>query len=181
MLDTAIQMAKTPSSSKSESVTLRIPNEIFAQVVDHANAHTRGNRSEAIVALLELGLAVAQNQQSPTGLTVQDSARQEELSETISALTTQVSHLNSLVQDSVMQRLTKVEDGLRLGVFRLRDEAKSLRQQEKQLPDLEAVRDRILSELRVGKQAPEYKRTKAAIDKFIVQMRSQAQDKQNGR
>lgn len=105
-------MAKTPSSSKSESVTLRIPNQIFAQIVDHANTHTRGNRSEAIVALLELGLAVAPNQQSPTALTVQDSARQQELSETVSALSEQVSHLNSLVQDTVMQRLTTVEDGL---------------------------------------------------------------------
>jgi Arc/MetJ-type ribon-helix-helix transcriptional regulator len=116
MLYTARQMAKTPSSSKSESVTLRIPNEIFAQIVDHANAHTRGNRSEAIVALLELGLAVAQNQQPPTALTLQDSVRQQELSEAVTTLSEQVSHLGSLVQDTVMQRLTKVEDGL-LGEF----------------------------------------------------------------
>ncbi len=106
-------MAKTPNSSKSESVTLRIPNELFVAVVDYANTHTRGNRSEAIVELVEMGLAVAQNQQSPTRLTVQDSARQEKLSETISALTAQVSHLERLVQDTVMQRLTEVEDSLR--------------------------------------------------------------------
>jgi len=31
------------------------------------------------------------------------------------------------------------------------------------LPDLEAVRDRILSGLPIDKQSPEYKRTKAAI------------------
>ena len=105
-------MAKTPNSSKSESVTLRIPNEIFAAVVDYANTHTRGNRSLALVELVEMGLAVAHNQQSSTALTVQDTARQEELSETISALTAQVSHLERLVQDNVIQRLTTVEDSL---------------------------------------------------------------------
>lgn len=109
-------MAKTPNSSKSESVTLRIPNELFAAVVDYARTHTRDNKSEAIVVLLELGLAVAQNQQSPTALTLQDSARQQELSETVTTLAEQVSQLNRLVQDTVMQRLTKVEDGL-LGEF----------------------------------------------------------------
>ncbi len=37
--------------------------------------------------------------------------------------------------------------------------------------DLEAVRERILSGLRVGKQSPEYKRTKAVIDRFIAELR----------
>ena len=40
------------------------------------------------------------------------------------------------------------------------------------MPDLDAVRERILSELRVGKQAPEYKRTKAVIDRFIAELGS---------
>lgn len=40
-----------------------------------------------------------------------------------------------------------------------------------QLPDLEAVRNRVLSSLKVGKQAPEYKRTKATIDRFIAELR----------
>ena len=39
------------------------------------------------------------------------------------------------------------------------------------MPDLEAVRERILSGLRVGKQSPEYKRTKAVIDRFIALVR----------
>ena len=50
---------------------------------------------------------------------------------------------------------------------RLRAENQTLRQSQGQLPDLEAVRERILSGLRVGKQSPEYKRTKAVIDRFI--------------
>jgi hypothetical protein len=55
----------------------------------------------------------------------------------------------------------------------LKDEAESLKQKSQQLPDLESVRDRILSGLHVGKQAPEYKRTKSVIDKFIAQVRKQ--------
>jgi hypothetical protein len=54
----------------------------------------------------------------------------------------------------------------------LREKAESLRQQNQELPDLEAVRDRILSTLKVGKQSPEYKRTKAAIDRFIAELLS---------
>jgi hypothetical protein len=105
-------MAKTFSSSKSESVTLRIPNELFAAVVDYASTYTRGNKSEAIVTLLEMGLAVAQERQFDSTLTLQDNARQKELSETVPALSKQVSQLNNLVQDHVIQRLTIVEDEL---------------------------------------------------------------------
>ncbi len=39
------------------------------------------------------------------------------------------------------------------------------------MPDLALVRERILSGLKVGKQSPEYKRTKAAIDRFISELR----------
>ena len=64
---------------------------------------------------------------------------------------------------------------------RLRDEAESLRQQlEVAAPanlltqsDLEAVRLSILSGLKVGKQSSEYKRTKAAIDRFINELLEQ--------
>ena len=40
------------------------------------------------------------------------------------------------------------------------------------MPDFEAVRERILSGLKVGKQSPEYKRTKAVIDRFIAELGS---------
>ncbi len=103
-------MAKTPNSSKSESVTLRIPNKIFNSVLDYATAKTKGNRSEAIVELLELGLANALSQQStPTEITLQDIIRHQQLSETVTALENQVSQLTSLVQETVLQRLTEVE------------------------------------------------------------------------
>lgn len=106
-------MAKTPSSSKSESVTLRIPNEIFNSVLDYATLNTKGNRSEAIVELLELGLAFALSQQSTrTEVTLQDIVRLRQSGETVSALAEQVSQLNSLVQDTVLQRLTAMETEL---------------------------------------------------------------------
>lgn len=106
-------MAKTPNSSKSESVTLRIPNEVFSSVLSYATDNTKGNRSEAIVELLELGLAVARSQQpAHSGLTVQDIVKQSELSETVTALAQQVSQLTLLVQDTVLQRITEMETEL---------------------------------------------------------------------
>lgn len=106
-------MAKTPSSNKSESVTLRIPNEIFNSVLDYATAKTKGNRSEAIVELLELGLANALSQQpTRSGITVQDAVSYKEVSLTVTALETQVEQLSTLVQDTVLQRLTKLETEL---------------------------------------------------------------------
>ena len=51
----------------------------------------------------------------------------------------------------------------------MREEVESLKQQSMQLPELETVRDRILSNLKVGKQSPEYKRTKSLIERFIAQ------------
>ena len=106
-------MARTPSSNRSESVTLRIPNEIFSQVLNYATSNTKGNRSEAIVELIELGLAVASSQQ-PTqpGMTVQDTVRLGELSQTVTGLVEQVSQLTGVVQDTVLQRLTNLETDL---------------------------------------------------------------------
>lgn len=109
-------MAKTPSSTKSESVTLRIPNEVFSQVLSYAASKTKGNRSEAIVELIEMGHRLASSQQ-PTqpGRTVQDNKlqrQQEETRETVTALTYQVDQLTRLVQDTVLQRLTEMETEL---------------------------------------------------------------------
>lgn len=108
-----LAVAKTPSSAKSESVTLRIPNEVFSQVLSYAASNTKSNRSEAIVELIEMGLAVAKSQ-PPTQfrLTVQDSIMQKNLNETVIALTEQVNQLTSLVQDSVLHRITAVETEL---------------------------------------------------------------------
>ncbi len=106
-------MAQTPSSTKSESVTLRIPNEIFSSVLSYATDNTKGNRSEAIVELIELGLAVARSQQpTPPGMTVQDNVIIGELSQTVTGLAYQVDQLTGVVQDTVLQRLTNLETEL---------------------------------------------------------------------
>ena len=106
-------MAPPPSSTRSESVTLRIPNDIFSQVLNYATDKTKGNRSEAIVELIEMGLAVALSQQSTQPkLTVQDSVMLGELSQTVTGLAEQVTQLTGVVQDTVLQRLTEVETEL---------------------------------------------------------------------
>ncbi len=106
-------MASTPSSTRSESVTLRIPNEVFSQVLSYATSNTKGNRSEAIVELIEMGLAVAQSQQpTHSRITVQDNVMLGELSQTVTGLAEQVNQLNGLVQDTVLQRLTSLETDL---------------------------------------------------------------------
>lgn len=108
-----LDVAKTPSSTRSESVTLRIPNDIFSSVLNYAADNTKGNRSEAIVELIELGLAVALRQQ-PTQLskTVQDDVGLGELSQTVTGLAYQVDQLTGVVQESVLQRLTNLETEL---------------------------------------------------------------------
>ena len=106
-------MAKTPSSNKSESVTLRIPNEVFSQVLSYAASSTKGNRSEAIVELIEMGLAVAiRQQEAQPPLTVQDIVSQRQLSETVTELASEVEQLSHLVQDTMLQRLTQLETEL---------------------------------------------------------------------
>ncbi len=106
-------MARTPSSTRSESVTLRIPNDIFSQVLNYAADNTKGNRSEAIVELIDLGLAVAQSQQ-PTqpDMTVQDNVMLGDLSQTVTGLAEQVTQLTGVVQDTVLQRMTNLETEL---------------------------------------------------------------------
>jgi len=106
-------VARTPSSTRSESVTLRIPNDIFSQVLNYAADNTKGNRSEAIVELIDLGLAVAQSQQ-PTqpDMTVQDNVMLGDLSQTVTGLAEQVTQLTGVVQDTVLQRMTNLETEL---------------------------------------------------------------------
>jgi len=108
-----LDVAPTPSSTKSESVTLRIPNEIFSQVLNYATDNTKGNRSLAIVELIEMGLAVALRQQSTQpGMAVQDNVMLGDLSQTVTGLAEQVTQLTGVVQDTVLQRMTNLETEL---------------------------------------------------------------------
>ncbi|MGL5922467.1 hypothetical protein [Chroococcidiopsis sp.] len=82
-------------------------------MLDYATAKTKGNRSEAIVELIEMGLAVARSQQeAQPPLTVQDIVSQRQLSETVNELASEVEQLSQLLQDTVLQRLTVVETEL---------------------------------------------------------------------
>ena len=83
------------------------------QDLSYATSKTKGNRSEAIVELIEMGLAVARSQQSTQSeLTVLDTVSYREVNETVTALADQVDQLSSLVQDTVLQRITKLETEL---------------------------------------------------------------------
>lgn len=66
-------------------------------------------------------------------------------------------------------------EALKLEVEVLRSQLEKSCQQEKSyagMPDMDATRDRILQNLKLGKQAPEYKRTKSLLNKFIAELRS---------
>ena len=108
-----LDVAQTPSSTKSESVTLRIPNEVFSSVLSYATDNTKGNRSEAIVELIEMGLAVARSQQpTHSDMTVQDTVSLEEFRQTVTGLAYQVDQLTGVMQDTVLHRLTNLETEL---------------------------------------------------------------------
>ncbi len=60
-----------------------------------------------------MGLAVASSQQSTQpNHTVQDNVSKKKLSETVTALASQIDQLTGVVQDSVLQRLTNLETEL---------------------------------------------------------------------
>lgn len=81
--------------------------------MNYAVTNTKGNRSEAIVELIEMGLAVTFEQQSQSfSLTVQDSKMPHDLRETVAALTEQINQLTAIMLDSVMHRLTVLETEL---------------------------------------------------------------------
>lgn len=59
---------------------------------------------------------------------------------------------------------------------RLQAEVEKLKQQAPAQPeDLEAIRDRILADLKLGKQAPQYKAAAKALDQFIKEIKSDSE------
>jgi regulator of replication initiation timing len=81
-------------------------------------------------------------------------------------------HCEALVKENqhLASKLIEIEQ-LQQQLGALASENAELRarcQQRPEIPDLEAIRDRFLASLRLGKQASEYKRTKSALDRFIA-------------
>ena len=56
------------------------------------------------------------------------------------------------------------------------DQRKAEEQRSADLPDLEAIRDRVLADLKLGKQAPGYKAVAKALDRLIALVRSHKAD-----
>ena len=74
------------------------------------------------------------------------------------------------------EKLAALEKQLREELVAVREELQSLGQQSpKQTPKLEIISDRVLGELRLGKQAPGYKVAKKALSLFIAELKTQAE------
>lgn len=81
-------------------------------------------------------------------------------------------HQRCEVLEAELERLQEMRDHLQQEHERLAGELAARHASRSQQPDLESSRDRFLASLPVGKQAPEYKRTKKAIDSFIAFVQS---------
>jgi len=93
----------------------------------------------------------------------------EELAEQI------LNYAHKLDEGDVIDYDTKAKsemEQLRQENDRLRQELAACQASQLTQPDLEELRDRYLTNLRLGKQAPEYKRTRKALDGFITFVRS---------
>lgn len=74
---------------------------------------------------------------------------------------------NNLSSENVYKQV----ELLKAELEQLRSERDRLKEQQpQQQPDLEAIRDRALTKLKLGKQAPEYKRSKKAMDLLIAEL-----------
>ncbi len=71
------------------------------------------------------------------------------------------------------ERLKAENSSLRQEVVELRQQLSELTQhQGVELPDLEGLRDRILSNLKLGSQSPQFKSARKALDQFIREVRN---------
>lgn len=88
-------------------------------------------------------------------------------SERVSALYTELEQLRV-----ERQKLDKEINELHAKVGDLDLELTNLKQQPQQQIDLEAIRDRALAKLKLGKQAPEYKRAKKYMDLLLAELQA---------
>lgn len=77
---------------------------------------------------------------------------------------------NNSVSNDVYESIRVEVEQLRSQVASLKEELERSQSKQK-LPDLEVVRDRVLLSLKLGKQAPEYKRVQKVIERFIGELR----------
>ncbi len=88
----------------SRSVYVCKPLQLGMSIkLSYATSKTKGNRSEAIVELIELGLAVASSQQpTQSGMTLQDNVSYREVNETVTALASQVDQLTDTLLSALL-------------------------------------------------------------------------------
>lgn len=82
---------------------------------------------------------------------------------------------NHLSSESVYKQIDELKnelEHLRLERDRLAAELAASLVSQSQQPDLEAIRDRVLAGLKLGKQAPGYKSAKKVLDDFISRLKA---------
>lgn len=139
----------------SVTKTIRVPEALAEQILDLAH---RLDAGEVIASETEPNkLESDPNEGAET-----TSNNAHELTE---ALQFEIQQLREHLLNVTRERneLVELNDALTAELVRAK--------QTTQQPDLEAIRERILAGLRLGKQAPNYKRVKAVLDQFIGELR----------
>ncbi len=73
------------------------------------------------------------------------------------------------IERRLSERIALLEDGLLGSAFARTTDSVTLRQQHS-TANLEAIKSRVLESLNLGKQAPQYKRTKTLLERFIAEI-----------
>lgn len=105
----------------------------------------------------ELLLAVEQLRSELMAASAENAAKEAEVKKWVQSSAQAQYQLDDVVAE---------RDQLRLQLEDMAAKVTKYEQRNSQ-PDLDATRDRVLAGLKLGKQAPEYKRTKAALERFI--------------
>ena len=119
----------------------------------------QGNASQTIDGLVAAAIA---------GIQPGDDSQVEELTRENSELKDQLSQLENQLQKESEERrdyakLTRENSELKAQLSQLQKESEEPR-------DYQVIRDKVLSSLKLGKQAPGYKTAVKAIDRFIAEM-----------
>lgn len=119
----------------------------------------QGNASQTIDGLVAAAIA---------GIQPSDDSQVEELTRENSELKAQLSQLENQLQKEAEERrdyakLTRENSDLKAQLSQLQKESEEPR-------DYQVIRDKVLSSLKLGKQAPGYKTAAKAIDRFIAEM-----------
>ncbi len=136
---------------------------------------SRSSQQTGAAARLQLMfLAAAEvNRCSGLILAVDKYAIQNQSQQQLAATATERDELREQLEQTTKERddLVELNQALTTELSRLKETQSA--QTSQQLPNLEAVRDRILASLKLGKQAPGYKALAKSLNQFIDELRGE--------